>query len=253
MKRNRLKALIVDDEKDARDLLHYYLKNNTGISEIAEAATVEDALYKFMEFSPDIVFLDIVMPGKDGIDFIELLKKRQMDSNIIITTAHKDSAIDAIKNHIYDFILKPLDIKEINRVIEKYRKRKDTSLDKKMLKVLSSIDQSIKIKISTANGYTLIDPNDILYFEADGPYTFLHLENGSREMTMGYLSDFIKILENQRFFRISRSYLINTDKLSYIDRTENCCALIGNKKEIKLYGSKAQIRILCDMDLDSLS
>ena len=250
MKRNRLKVLIVDDEKNARDLLHGYLKKNTDIAEIQEASSAEDALFKLIDLSPDIVFLDLVMPGRSGLELIELLKKRKLEYNIVIMSEQKDSAVTAIKNNVYDFLLKPIKSQDIESFVEKYRLKKNTGLDEKLMRVLKNLDDGRKIKISSINNHILIDPNDILYCEAQGSYTALFLENGAKEMSNSYLGLIEKRLSGQHFFRISRSFLINLDKLSQVNKGDNSCTLISGEKEIKIYGSRKQLKILCETDFE---
>ncbi|MGQ8337627.1 LytR/AlgR family response regulator transcription factor [Sunxiuqinia sp. A32] len=249
MKKLRLKALVVDDEKADRDLLCYLLKSNSGIGEIHEAGNVEDALFKFIDISPDIVFLDIVMPGKSGLDFIELIKKRNLATNIIIVSAYKDSAIEAIRSQVYDFILKPINEKDLSSLIEKYRVHKNMNINEKLDKVLNNIDNGLKLKISSKNSHILIDPNDILYCAAEGSYTDIHLTNGSIELANTYLAKVEKMLEDFRFFRIGRSTLINLDKLWKVNRNDNSCVLSALEKNVKLRGSAKQIKLLCEMNL----
>ncbi len=113
MKKENIRALIVDDEQDARDILKYYLSDIPELTEIEEASNVEEALYKYIDFGPDIVFLDIMMPGRNGADLIELLKRKEPNCHIIIVSGHRDAAIMAIQNNIYDFILKPVKFDEL--------------------------------------------------------------------------------------------------------------------------------------------
>ena len=104
MKKNNLKVLVVDDEQDARDILKYYLQEIPDIGSIEEASNAEEALFKYIDFGPDLVFLDIMMPGRNGDELIELLKRKEPNCHIIIVSAHKESAIMAIQNSVYDFV-----------------------------------------------------------------------------------------------------------------------------------------------------
>ncbi|WP_372776812.1 LytR/AlgR family response regulator transcription factor [Mangrovibacterium sp.] len=250
MKTTKLKVLIIDDEQDARDILRYYLTKIEEIGEIEEASNVEDALYKYIDISPDIVLLDIVMPGRSGMDLIELLKRKEPNCHIIIVSAYKDSAIMAIQNHIYDFILKPIDFDTLVEKIEKFYYKRPVSIEEKLQKVLRKTDQGTKLKISSTNSHRLVDPADILYCEADGSYTYLILKNGNKELANTYLGKIEKILSESRFFRVSRSVLINLEKLTRVDKTDNTCTLIGEDFEVSLNCSRKQIKILCEMDLD---
>ncbi len=250
MEQNRFKALVVDDEQDARDILKYYLTEIPAIGAIEEASNAEEALFKYLEFSPDVVFLDIMMPGRNGMELVELLKKKEPNVHIIIVSGHKNSAILAIQNSVYDFILKPIDFNVLCEKIEQIRAKVQTSIDEKFKKVLGKVDQGTKLKISSTNSHTLIDPSDILYCEADGSYTFVILENGMKELANTYLGKLETILSEQRFFRISRSVLINLEKLSQVNRAECFCTLVGKDFEVTIPGSKKQIKILCEIDLD---
>lgn len=250
MKKNNIKTLIVDDEQDARDILRYYLSDIPAVVEIEEASNVEEALYKYIDFSPDIVFLDIMMPGRNGADLIELLKRKEPNCHIIIVSGQKDAAIMAIQNNIYDFILKPVKFETLVEKVDKYQHMIEASIEEKFKKVLNKVDQGTKLKISSTNSHILVDPSDILYCEADGSYTVLVMNNGMKELANTYLGKIEKVLSEQRFFRISRSVLINLEKLSHVNKTENSCMLIGNDFDVTLCGSKKQIKILCEMDLE---
>ena len=249
MKKEKLKALIVEDEKPDRDLLSYLLKSNSGVKEVHEAENVEDGLFKFIDLNPDIVFLDIMMPGKSGFDFVELIKKRNLETNIVIISAYPDAAVRAIKNQVFDFLLKPVDEKELYRLINKYRARKNINISEKLDKVLENIENPLKLKISSKNSHILIEPGDIVYCTAEGSYTDIHLSNGNVELANVYLAKIEKLLTEYRFFRIGRSALINLDKLWKVSRNDNSCTLLVNNKEIKLKGSAKQIKILCEMNI----
>ena len=249
MKKIKLKALIVEDKKPDRDLLIRLLKSNPGITEVHHAENTEYGLFKFIDVNPNVVFLDIVMPEKSGIDFIELIRKRNLETNIVVISAYPDAAIEAIKNQVYDFLLKPVDEKKLYPLIEKYRVKKELNINEKLNKVLKDIEHPFKLKILSKNSYVLIDPNDIIYCSAEGAYTDIHLTNGNVELANAYLSKIEKFLQDYRFFRIGRSALINLDKLWKVNRNDHSCVLLANMKEIKLKGSAKQIKALCEMSI----
>lgn len=248
MKKNNLKVLVVEEEQDARDLLKSHLNQVPDVGLIEEASNTEEALIKFININPDIIFLDILTTGKKGDELIELLKRKEPNCHIIIVSAHKESALTAIHNNVYDFILKPIDFDILIEIIEKYHSMIQSSIEEKFRKVLNLVDQGTKLKISSTNSHILIDPNEILYCEADGSYSYLIMKNGAKEIANTYLGKLEKILSEQRFFRISRSVLINLEKLSHVNKSDNTCTLIGDKFEVTLSGSKKQIRVLCEMD-----
>jgi len=250
MKSNNLKVLIVDDEQDARDILKYYLQEIPNIGSIEEASNTDEALFKYIDFNPDLLFLDIMMPGRNGDELIELLKRKEPGCHIIIVSAYRDKAIMAIQNNIYDFILKPVDPQILSEKVEKLQYKLESSIEEKFKKVLSTVDQGIKLKISSSNNHILIDPGDILYCEADGSYSYLVMNNGNKQLANTYLGKLEKILSAHRFYRISRSILINLDKLSHVNKNNSTCKLIGTDFEITVSGSKKQIKILCEMEIN---
>jgi DNA-binding LytR/AlgR family response regulator len=249
MRDKKLTALIVDDEKEDRDILTYMLKEHKEITIIDQAESTESALFKFLELKPDIVFLDLVMPGKNGMELISLLKKQKLETNIVIVSAYRDMAIEAIKNEVYDFLLKPIGPRKLHRVIANIERRRSKVDNIHLNNLLGSFKQETKLRLSSTNSHILVDPNDILYCEAEGTYTHIHLENGNIELAntyLGKIEDFL--IKNNNFFRISRRHLINLDKLWRANKADNSCILIANNEELKLYGSKKQIRELCKID-----
>jgi DNA-binding LytR/AlgR family response regulator len=245
---NNLTVLIVDDEKDSRDLLKLMLKDFGGVEVINEAENTESALFKFLGHKPDLVLLDLVMPGKSGIEFVELLKKQKIETDIVIVSAHSNMAIDAIKNEVYDFLLKPVSHSQLKNVINKVKKKKAESSTRKLDNILNNVKSETKLMLSSATSHLMIDPNEILYCEAKNSLTKIHLEDGSMELSNSSLGKLEEVLANYNFFRIGRSTLINLDKLWRATRTDNSCTLLANKKkEVKLYGGKYRIRELCEM------
>ncbi len=249
MRDKKLTALIVDDEKEDRDILTYMLKEHKEVTIIDQAESTESALFKFLELKPDIVFLDLVMPGKNGMELISLLKKQKIETDIVIVSAYRDMAIDAIKNEVYDFLLKPIGPRKLHKVIANIEKRRDKANNTHLDNLLDNFKHETKLRLSSTNSHILVDPNDILYCEAEGTYTRIHLENGNVELAntyLGKIEDFL--IKNNNFFRISRRHLINIDKLWRANKADNSCILIANNEELKLYGSKKQIRELCKID-----
>ncbi|WP_107822224.1 LytTR family DNA-binding domain-containing protein [Mangrovibacterium marinum] len=246
----KLTILIVDSEQDDRDILRNFLLEVPIVGRVEEASTTEEALFKFIATNPDIVLLDNLMPGRDGTELIQLFKGKAPNCLTIITSSRKDSAIIAIQNGIYDFILKPADLCHLQERIELFHKQQQASIDKKIQQALSSLEQNPKLRISTTNNHILINPDDIVYIEADGAYSTMYLQNGSKEVANTYLGKLEKILSKEQFFRLSRSTIINLHKLSQVNRVANTCTVVGTNFEVSLSGSRRQIKILCEMDLN---
>lgn len=248
MERDRLHVLIVDEEQDARHVLIGLFKGISVIGVVEESESIDEALFKIMDGSPDIIFLDTKTSGQKGMELMELLKKSEFSGHLVIVSEDRDLAIPAIKNNVYDFLLKPVRKDHLKKIVDKFMKKRDNRFDKKLNWFLKEVNTG-KVMITTTYNHILIDPGDIVYCEADGAYTTIYLENGHREVANSYLGILEKGLSGQRFYRISRSYLINLEKLLKINKGDNTCVLLIGKKKVKLQGSKKQLKNLCEMDL----
>ena len=244
----KVNALIVEDDKDSRDLLHLYLKQHGGFSEIIEASSAEDALYKLMETSPDIVFLDIQLPGKSGIDFLGLLNKQSIRTHFVIVSSSRNFAVDAIKFDVFDYLLKPVSKVELYNIIDRFRLKIITNPEVKLKEVLKGLDDGVKIKFNSRNSYIIVEPKDIVYCQADGSYTDIYLTNGKMELANTYLAKVEEVLTKFNFTRISRSTLINVKWLRSVNRSNDTCVLFVDGKEFVVQGSRSLIKALCNME-----
>lgn len=248
MKNMKVNALIVEDDKESRDLLHLYLKQHGGFSEIIEAYSAEDALFKLMETSPDIVFLDIQLPGKSGIDFLGLLSKQPIKTHFVIVSSSRNFAVDAIKFDVFDYLLKPVSKVELFNIIDRFRLKIITNPETKLKDVLKGLDDGVKIKFNSRNSYIIVEPKDIVYCQADGSYTDIYLSNGKKELASTYLAKVEEVLLRFNFTRISRSTLINVKWLRSVNRNNDTCTLLVDGKEFVVQGTKPHIKALCNMD-----
>lgn len=249
MKNMKVNALIVEDDKDARDLLRFYLEQHGGFSFIAEAETAEDALFKLLETSPDIVFLDIQLPGKSGIDFLGLLSKQPIACHFVIVSSSPTFAVDAINLEVFDYLLKPVNKEDLYNVIDQFRLRIITNPEKKLKEVLKDMADDIKIKFNSKSSYVIIEPAEIIYCQADGTYIEFFLTKGRKELANTSLAKTEELLLRFNFYKISRSILINTKWLRSINRSNDTCTLLAEGKEFVLQGSRGLIKELCKKDV----
>lgn len=222
-----LKILLVDDEPEARELLKYMLQESDGVSVIGTAGDVDEAVLIMKREKPHLVLLDIQMPGKDGFQFIEQIQGSEHEPGVIFVTAYEHYAIQAIRNSVFDYILKPVHQEELDSAILRFRTsgRKVQNQDLHELITTLRSKGPVKIKLNTRAGYMLIDPAEVVFCEADGNYTHIQLTNGSRETCTQNLGNIEEVLEGGTFFRASRSYLLNLKYLSRVDRKNNQCLL----------------------------
>lgn len=243
-----LKVLIVYDEEPSRRLLRHHLKKMPEVRVIEESPSVENALFKIMEFAPDILFLDIVMPGRNGTELMELLRDKEMNCHVVVVSGAEESAILAIKNSVYDFLLKPFLKEDLETVMRRYLNKRMNSRGRKLDHILEQMDDYLKIRLSTSNDYLLLNPSDVAYCEAGGSYTIICLNSGAKEIANNYLGMIERKLSGKRFFRISRSHLINLDKLLKVSRNDHSCTLAFGDKKVKLKVSLKQLKALSELD-----
>lgn len=225
-----IKVLIIDDVEDGRNLLNLFLKNRRDIDVVGLAANVDEAILLTREHTPDLVMLDIMMPGKDGFAYIDELKRYKLSPAIIFVSASENYAIRAIRIAAFDYLLKPLKKAEVLSVIDRFIEHRDSQKkpDYKQLLDLLSSQKPGRIRLNTRSGYFFLDPSEIIFIEADGNYSHLQLMSGKRETTTMNLGSLGNLLDNQIFLRISRSFMINTRFISRVDKRNNICELESN-------------------------
>lgn len=233
-----LRILIVDDEPEARELLKFILQEKDGLEVCGLASNVDEALALFRKEEPDLVFLDIQMPGKDGFQFIDKVRQGSTTAGIIFVTAFDHYAIQAIRESVFDYIMKPVRQEELFMAIERFREKRSKMQLPDLNGLLEVVreNRSGKVKLNTRAGYILLHPLEVVYCEADGNYTHIQMESGSRETTTQNLGSIENLLREGSFFRVSRSFLVNLKFLVRVDRKSSTCILEYN-------GTSASIKI----------
>ena len=167
----KLNALIVDDEENARLLLNKLLEETLFFKDIRLAQSAYAAKIELSRFEPDIIFLDIKMPGKDGFAFLQDLPARYR-KHIVFVTAYEQFAIKALKNQAFDYLLKPVNRKELKQCIIRFIEgRKEVPDYVKSANVPEISEKITRIKVNTRTGTLFINPADILFCKAEGNYT----------------------------------------------------------------------------------
>jgi len=222
-----IKVIIVDDEQKAITLLGELLKEFEEINVVASAENVDQAVEAILEFNPEIVFLDIQMPGKNGFELLHEIHDFDIQPTIVFVTAFDEYAIDAIRYSAFDYLLKPVNPVELKKAISRYQhaKKEELSEVKRNLDTFIKNISVSKLRFNTRTGAIFINPEEIIYVQADGNYSNIHLVNDKVELVTAYLSTVEEKLPEIGFFRISRSVVINLKYLKRIDRKKRECIL----------------------------
>jgi len=241
-----LKILIVDDEPEARELLKYMLEEDDTLQVIGMAGSVDEAIHISRSKAPDLVFLDIQMPGKDGFQYIQKMDAYGGGPGIIFVTAFDNYAIQAIRKSVFDYILKPVHREELTEAIQRFRIRDRHVQNGELNRLIDAMNhqEPAKIKLNTRSGYILINPADVVYCQADGNYTHIMMSSGMDEITTQNLGAIEDLLNFSTFFRISRSYLVNLKYLSRVDRKSGSCMLQYGGRSISIKIPAQKIKLL---------
>jgi len=240
-----LKILIVDDEPEACELLKYMLQDEEGIEIVGLAGNVDQAVSFLHSHSPHLVLLDIQMPGKDGFHFIEQVQESGLEPGIIFVTAYEHYAIQAIRNSVFDYIMKPVRQQELNEAIKRFKASRKKIRKQDLNQLIETLRESTpgKVKLNTRSGYILINPQEVVYCQADGNYTHIKLISGAQEITTQNLGAIEELLKGSSYFRASRSYLLNLKYLTRVDRKSCSCILEypGDTCSIKIPAQKIKM------------
>lgn len=208
-----IKSIIIDDEADARESLQMAL--NTYCPEVhivATCASASEGLQAIERFQPDLIFLDIQMPHMSGFDLLKQLDT--IDFATIFITAYDSFAIKAIKFSAFDYLLKPLDIEDlqesIQRFVEETKEKVDVRYEQLFHNLHPSTAQSFeRLAISTSEGMEFIQVEDMIYCQASGNYTVVHLISKKQLLVSKTLKEFELLLGDKGFCRVHHASLIH--------------------------------------------
>ncbi len=207
------KALIIDDEPPARNIIKAYLKKHSEIEVVGECANGFEAIKAIKDKQPHMLFLDIQMPKISGLELLEVIDE---PVQVIFSTAYDQYALKAFELNAVDYLLKPFDEKRFDAAVDKVLQKIKSGDVSNQLQVeqLQANDSATLERIVVKKGTQLevIDLEKLLYIEAQEDYVMIYTEAGHylKSKTMKY---FEQHLPSDRFIRIHRSYIVNTDKI----------------------------------------
>jgi two-component system, LytTR family, response regulator len=214
----KLNAILIDDELSSLQNLEQKLTEFCpDINIITAAQKPEEAILLIQLHKPDVIFLDIEMPRMNGFRMLDEIA--ELNFEIIFTTAYNHYAVDAIRMSAFDYLMKPIAIKDLQNAVERLVKQKQL-FTKDKLGVLKNVlqntkNQDEKIVIPTSEGMEFIPINTILHIESSSNYSKVYFIDGKNILVTKLLKDFEEILLPYRFYRIHNSHLIN---LKYIEK-----------------------------------
>lgn len=220
-----MNVLIVDDERLARQELKGLLAKHTKLTIIGECSNASDAIEMIEQYDPDLIFLDINMPGKSGFDLLNEIKKRPF---VIFITAYDEYAIKAFEVNALDYILKPIEENRLSEAIEKFEryyeeKHKVANIensfndDEEPTKTNNTLKGDDQVFIKDGEKCWLVKLKEIKLFESEGNYVRVYFK-GNKPLILRSLNNLDAKLDDKYFFRANRKFIIN---LEYVEKIEN--------------------------------
>ncbi len=210
---NILKVIIIDDEAPSRKALQTALTEYCpSVKIMAIAETPQKGIESILTHKPDLVFLDVQMPGMSGFDLLSHFA--EIDFEIVFITAHDHYAIKAIKFSALDYLLKPIQLDELMGAVKKAEEKKNnrhTNWQYKSLyeNIRSNTNASGSVAIPTGDGLLFIKTQDIIRCEAEGNYVFIYQAGKEKILITKTLGDMETMLDPAAFFRVHNSHLVN--------------------------------------------
>jgi two-component system LytT family response regulator len=236
------KAIIVEDELHSREFLKNIITDYCAdLSIAALAASVEEGVAAIKLHKPDIIFLDIEMQTGTGFDLLQQFPRPEFE--VIFTTAYDHYAIRAIKFSAVDYLLKPIDIEELQesvaKVIEKRKNSTGQQAIQMLLKNIRSPQTSEQsITLSTSDGLEFIPLQQIIRIEASGPYSHFYLKEKNKIIVSRNLKEYEMLLSDHGFFRVHNSHIINIREVKRMIKTDGGYAVMSDDSNVSISPKK---------------
>ena len=235
-----MRAIIIDDERLARKELNNLLENYPEIEIVDQAVNADEALEKIIQLDPDLIFLDIQMPGKTGFELLEELEKVP---KVIFTTAYDEFAIKAFDVNALDYLLKPIQEERLKDAITKVLAVQASALAERAQEGVSEIKEQLgmndQVFVKDGDRCWFISLKEIRLFESDGNYIKVYFNN-VKPMIHKSLNALDEKLDERSFFRASRKHIINLSWIETIETWFNGGLLVQLKGGEKVEVSRRQ-------------
>jgi len=205
MSSSTITALLVDDEPLARDELGFMLAQCEGIKVVAQASDAGEALRQAEESNPDVAFVDLMMPGPDGIALAEALRKKRPGMQVVVISAHDDGALRAFEAQVLDYLLKPVRLDRLQTAVERVRSALTPQPE-------GGERTLTRLAVRRHGVYVVVEVADVIFFEVKDElvWAVTNKDRFALDLTMTKLE---KQLSGETFFRSHRGALVRVDKI----------------------------------------
>ncbi|GAB2767513.1 LytTR family DNA-binding domain-containing protein [Rhabdobacter roseus] len=241
-----MKAVIIEDEFHSREFLKSVVTAwCEGVEIVGTAESVPEGVALIEAVAPELVFLDIEMQSGTGFDLLQQVRNR--DFEVIFTTAYDHYAIQAIKYSAIDYLLKPIDLDELQAAVAKVRERRpgqvapvNEALELLLATLKNPATEPTKITLATSEGLEFVPLEQIIRLEAAGAYTTFFLKEGKKIMVSKNLKEYENLLPARRFFRIHNSHMINIDEVKKMLKTDGGYAVMNDGATVMISPKKKE-------------
>jgi len=237
-----IRTIIIDDEPSAVNVLAILLKKKCreDVDVIATSNSPLEGKALIEQHKPDLVFLDIEMPGMTGVDLLRSFSNPSF--RVIFVTAFDTYAVEAFRLSVIDYLLKPLEGEDVMRAVQKIKNdinKNENPINTQLrqlerLLLQNSIISESRIGIGMSDKIVFVNIPDILYCEATGSYTNVYLKDGKKMVASKLLGEFESQLRNYKFYRIHHSYLINLNRIKEFQRHDGGYVIMENNKQLEV-------------------
>ncbi|MBL7974102.1 MAG: response regulator transcription factor [Candidatus Kapabacteria bacterium] len=233
-----MNAVIIDDEESGRETLQHLLARFCAdVTVVATADSPDNGIAAIKQHNPDLVFLDVEMPGGTGFTVLEAFP--QLSFHVIFVTAYQHYAMKAIKFSALDYLLKPVDVQELQKAVGKATQHKQQQV------TVVSKPHADSIAVPVEDGLIFLNPADILRCESDSNYTQCFLLSGQKLLVSRTLKEFDELLSPHDFMRVHNSHLVNLRCVNRYVRGKGGYAVMKDGSEIEVSPRKRDEFLEC--------
>jgi two-component system LytT family response regulator len=234
-----MKAVLVDDEINGiRTLQNMLTRHCPEVAIVATCTSAVTAKQEILTQQPDLVFLDIQMPGKTGLDLLAELSPKNFE--VIFVTAYNEYMLQALQFSAVDYLLKPVDEDRLIEAVQRASKRLEAGRkDEHSETLIYNLERrgrpgEMRLCLPTLKGFLVVKLQEIIYCEAERSYTIFHLEDGKHITVSKPLLEYDALLNDTTFLRVHKSFLINLMHVKEYQRGEGGSIIMSNKAEIEV-------------------
>ena len=238
------KIVLIDDEKKIQNTLKGIIESFVeNVEIVALANNVAEGIEQINKCQPDIVFLDIDMPDGTGFDLLKKLS--QINFSLIFCTAFDQYAVEAFKYNAIDYILKPFDVEDVKKAINKAQnslkfREQQVSVEQLLSQIKAPTKKKETIVLKTLSDIFIVKIKEIYNCQSDGGYTTFMFEDNKKVTVSNSLKDYEDILFQHNFIKTHQSHIINPDYIERIHKKDGACIIMNNGREIPISSRKKE-------------